>query len=208
MQKIRNILLDLGGVVMDLYVERTIDKFIELGFTKEMLKKEKNRKSIFWKLEVGNLSTIQFRNCIREIVGKDLKDEKIDEAWHAMIGGFSAEKIQIIKQLKKKYQLFLLSNTCESHIEFCNQNLKKEHGLSNLDALFDTCFYSFKMGMGKPDPGIFKKVILEAGMVPGETFFVDDIEENIKAAERLGFHTFLFPLNSDLKQIFKKLSAK
>lgn len=190
---------------MDLHVEQTLHKFAQLGFTEDMLESDQKGNRIFWNFEIGKISARQFRDSIREITGKNLKNGEINNAWNAMIGGFAAEKIKIIMQLKSKFKLYLLSNTNEIHISLCDRIIKKEYGMNGLNSLFDACFYSYKLGLGKPDPEIFRKVVTSSRIVPGETLYVDDSEEHIKTAIQLGFRTFLFPVNSDLKQIYKQL---
>jgi putative hydrolase of the HAD superfamily len=135
---------------------------------------------------------------------KDISDTVLDEAWNGMILGFQKVKIEILRDLKKKYRTFLLSNTNEMHEEIYAGKLLATTGFKMAD-LFEKIYYSHEVGLAKPDPAIFQKVLNENGLIPEQTLYIDDLEKNIHAAERLGLHCFLFPQNGDLKEIYAKI---
>ena len=71
--------------------------------------------------------------------------------------------------------------------------------------LFEEIYYSHEVGLGKPDPAIFSKVLIDNGLKPEETLYIDDTEQHIESAKKSGIQCFLFPQNGDLKEIFTRI---
>ena len=203
---ISNIIFELGGVFLDLDMEKTIRAFTEIGFTREMIKQEYTDHKTLWKFEIGGINPDQFRQGIRDRLNKNIPDEKIDKAWNAMILGFQETKIIILKNLKSKYRTFLLSNTNILHEKIYSRILKEEFGINGMRDLFEKFYYSHILGMAKPDPEIFKYVLNDSNLIPEETLYVDDSEQHISVARKFGIRCFLFPRNGDLNEVIKYLN--
>jgi len=183
---IRNIIFDLGGVILNINPQLTVEAFRSLGwrdFFEE--NNQTNGKELFYSLESGNSSPEVFRNNVRRIADIQRNDEEIDAAWTAMILDIPADRIRYLEELKKSYRLFLLSNTNEIHKIKFHHDFETDFGYSFYD-LFERNFYSHEMGMRKPNPQIYIQALTEAGLVPEETLFIDDMEENIEAAKTTG----------------------
>jgi len=182
---IRNIIFDLGGVILNINPQLTVDAFRILGwrdFFEE--NNQTNGKELFYSLESGSSSPEVFRNNVRKIADIQSNDEEIDAAWAAMILDIPVDRIRYLEKLKKSYRLFLLSNTNEIHRIKFHRDFETVFGYSFYD-LFERNFYSHEMGTRKPDPQIYIQALTEAGLVPGETLFIDDIVENTEAAKTL-----------------------
>ncbi|MDX2443168.1 MAG: HAD family phosphatase [Bacteroidales bacterium] len=205
MPVIQNIIFDLGGVFLDLDVNKTIQAFVSLGFTEKMLNHDQNNKKVFWQFEVGKITPEEFRKGICDLLEKEIPDDEIDNAWNAMILGFKEEEIQLLLDLKSKYRTFLLSNTNIMHEKIYSDMLDSLMGIKMTD-LFEKVYYSHEVGMGKPDPEIFSVVINDNGLNPEETLYIDDTEQHIESAKNLGVKCFLFPQNGDLKEILPRTS--
>lgn len=183
---IRNIIFDLGGVILNINPQLTVEAFRNLGwrdFYEE--NNQTNGKELFYSLESGNSSPEVFRNNVRRIADIQRDDEEIDTAWAAMILDIPADRVRYLEELKKSYRLFLLSNTNEIHRIKFHRNFETDFGYSFFD-LFERNFYSHEMGMRKPNPQIYRDALKEAGLVPEETLFIDDMKENTEAAKILG----------------------
>ena len=183
---IRNIIFDLGGVILNINPQLTVEAFRNLGwrdFFEE--NNQTNGKELFFSLESGSSSPEVFRNNVRRIADIQRNDEEIDAAWAAMILDIPTDRIRYLEELKKSYRLFLLSNTNEIHRIKFHRDFEKDFGYSFYD-LFERNFYSHEMGMRKPDPQIYIQALTEAGLVPEETLFIDDMAENTEAAKTLG----------------------
>ena len=185
-QPIRNIIFDLGGVILNINPQLTVNEFRKLGWSDFYEQENQSMiKELFFQLEKGNSSPGAFRNSVREMISKEVDDQAIDDAWSAMILDIPAERIKYLEQLKKKYRIYLLSNTNEIHRLKFHRDFKANFGYSLYD-LFEENFYSHEMGMRKPDPQIYAKALQSAGLMAGETLFIDDMEVNTEAAKSLG----------------------
>lgn len=183
----KNILFDLGGVILDINIPATLKRFYELGFPAELMHyPESMQTDIFFKYQTGKLSTDEFRNEIRRTTGVDMSDEVFDEAWNAMLVGIPQERTRLLKVLSKRYRLYMLSNTSELHVKVF-EKMYLETAEESMHDVFDRIYYSHEIGMHKPDLEAWEYVIEDAGILPEETLFLDDTIYNIKASQELGF---------------------
>ena len=107
---IKNLLLDLGGVILDIDVKATLARFYELEFPAELLNYPLNMTTdLFYRYETGRIGTGEFRNEVRRMAGVDVSDEVLDEAWNAMIVGIPKERADLLDRLSKRYSLYMLS---------------------------------------------------------------------------------------------------
>jgi len=203
-QNIRNIIFDLGGVVLDLDVDRTFRAFVAMGFSQEEIANNKEYRKIFWQFEIGELSPEFFCENIRIILKKEIPPKEIKQAWNAMILGFKPEKIEFLREINSGYRTFVLSNTNVFHEKIYSRMLAETFGLSMPD-LFEKHYYSHILGMGKPDPEIFNYVLKENALIAEETLFIDDSLQHIQSAQKLGINCFHFPVNGDLEEVLKYL---
>jgi len=82
--------------------------------------------------------------------------------------------------------------------------LKREFGFEGNDHLFEKTYYSHFVGLRKPDPAIFEKVLKENNLVAEETLFIDDIAANLEAAEALGIQTQLMAAPDTIQDFVKR----
>jgi len=189
--KIKNIIFDLGDVILNIDVPVASLSFAQLSGKEQheiiSLFKEKD---IFRQFETGKLDEKGFRDYIRELlVFPDWTDEVIDVAWNSLLLDLPSERVELLKKLRENYRLFLLSNTSSIHITQVNKILEAATGIEKLDDLFDKVYYSYDMGLMKPDPAIYLQVLKEQGLEAEETLFLDDNADNIAAASKLGIDT-------------------
>ena len=201
-KKIRNIVFDLGGVLVDLDFKAAINGLQKAGFAnvKEQLQAF-DREGIFQKFELGEMSADEFRSAIRENSTVSLTDEEVDALWNAMLLEVPREKLELILHLRGKYMVYLLSNTNSIHWDYVCKNAFNYRGF-RVNDYFEETFLSYEMHLAKPDKAIFEKVLEEANLLPEETLFIDDSEANCKAASELGIHTHHYHIGEDLKELF------
>jgi epoxide hydrolase-like predicted phosphatase len=190
---IRNIIFDLGDVILNIDVPVASLSFARLSGREQAeiltLFKEND---LFRQFETGLLDEISFRNLIRKLVDSpNWTDEMIDTAWNSLLLDLPAERVELLKKLRSKYRLFLLSNTSSIHITQVNKILEASTGIKKLDDLFDKVYLSYEMGIMKPDPDIYLQVLKEQNIKAEETLFLDDNADNIKSAAQLGIDTIL-----------------
>ena len=202
-RKIRNIVFDLGGVLVDLDFKAAINGLQKAGFAnvKEQLQAF-DREGIFQKFELGEMSADEFRSAIRENSTVSLTDEEVDDLWNAMLLEVPREKLELILHLRGKYMVYLLSNTNSIHWDYVCKNAFNYRGF-RVNDYFEETFLSYEMHLAKPDKAIFEKVLEEANLLPEETLFIDDSETNCKAASELGIHTHHYHIGEDLKELFE-----
>jgi HAD superfamily hydrolase (TIGR01509 family) len=184
---IKNILFDLGGVILDINVQATLKQFYELGFPAELMQFPNSMTTdLYFKYETGKLNTEQFRNQIRKAAGVEMTDRAFDEAWNAMLVRFPEERVALLKELSKRYKLYMLSNTSALHVKVFEKMYLDSAGES-MHQVFDKIYYSHEIGWHKPDREAWEYVIKDAGIKAEETLFLDDNIHNIKASQELGF---------------------
>jgi glucose-1-phosphatase len=199
---IRNIIFDLGGVLIDLDISKTSLAFGKLDIKEPADAAEQERRSkIYSGLETGQISPHDFRTAIRDISTSAPTDDTINAAWNAMLMDFPENRKELLLHLGQEYRLFLLSNSNAIHYEYYAGRFKRDYGFE-MDALFEKAYYSYKMHLKKPDPEIFLKVIEESGLRADETLFIDDSPENIKTAAIMGFKVHQINNRLDVTHLF------
>jgi FMN phosphatase YigB (HAD superfamily) len=200
---INNIILDLGRVILTINLENTINSFKEFGFPQlEELDIVFSRYPFFRQFELGLITQKQFLSGIREATGNKLPDTTIKKAWNSMIGGYIEETVPLVRKLGRKYRIFLLSNTNSIHEREYNNRLKQDHGIENLSMIFEKVYYSHALHLSKPDPEIFKYVLNDSHLKPGETLYIDDILIHIESAAKLGIRGIHLDPPLKLTEIF------
>ena len=202
-KNIKNIVFDLGGVLVDLDFKNAINGLQQAGFAnvKEQLQAF-DQEGIFQKFELGEINADEFRTAIRENSTVTLTDEEVDTLWNSMLLEVPRKKLELILELRGKYMVYLLSNTNSIHWDYVCNNAFNYRGF-RVNDYFEETFLSFEMHLAKPDKAIFEKVLHEANLLPEETLFIDDSEANCKAAEELGIHAHHYHIGEDLSKIFE-----
>ncbi len=200
--QIQNIIFDWGGVLLNLDMERCLTAFETAG-AKDIRSflTGTNEAAFFKEYECGLISTAQFRDEVRRYIGRDIADEGIDRMWNSMLGDIPTEKLTLLEALSHRYRLFLLSNTNELHWNHASSHVFRHEG-RDLRECFERIFLSFNMGLGKPDPEIFRQAVIEANIHPEETVFIDDSQTNCLAAESVGVRAMHYQPGTDLSKLF------
>lgn len=192
MSSIKNIIFDLGGVLLSINPQLTIDAFKNLGIKNpNELFLQKQQTFFFEDFEQGKITATDFRNEIKKLSAKPLTDEQIDAAWNAMLLELPQERIQLLQNLKKKHRLFLLSNTNEIHIHAFEEYLARINRKEFFYELFEKVYYSFWTRILKPDAAIFKLVLAENNLQAQETLFIDDSPQHVEGAKKVGLNALL-----------------
>ena len=182
----KNIIFDLGGVILNIDVRKTQKAFTSLGVKNiEEVFRMGHVESFFKSYEVGAIDDSQFINSIQKAAGIQVAAEIVVEAWNALLLDFPPERINFIKELKSKYRLFLLSNTSALHHVRFHEIFNEEFG-GSLDDLFDKAYYSHIIKLHKPNTAAYQLIVDENGLTPGETLFIDDSAANVEGAEKAG----------------------
>ena len=202
MEEIKNIIFDFGKVIINVETERVSAELIKKGVGNvDEVHDHLLKSKIYFGIETGEISPEQFRDEIRRISGDHLGDKDIDDTWNIMIRDIPPEREQLLRALKDRYRVFLLSNTNAIHYEFYHHYFKEKFGYP-LNDLFDKAYYSHQMGRRKPDPAIYRMVLDDSGLVAEETLFIDDKLKNVQAANSVGIKGFLLHPDTDITELF------
>jgi putative hydrolase of the HAD superfamily len=201
--EIKNIIFDWGGVITDLHFDRAKKAFAELGLAifDESVPHDPND-DLFIPFEIGKISPEKFRKRVKTMTTQSITDEMIDHAWNSLLGDLPEERLNILKKSSEYYRTFLLSNTNAIHLPFYYNYMREKFGIEGYHKLFEKVYYSYELGLRKPNADIFKYVIENAGIKPEETMFIDDFIENIDTARLVGFKTIHLKAPLSLKDVF------
>jgi len=200
---IRNIIFDLGGVLLNINPLLSLNAFSEMnGIAPEELHKRLASEKIFEKFDTGSLSPDEFRSDLCRIMGKKTSDDEIDHAWNLLLLDFPAERVKLLQKLRKNYRIYLLSNTNIIHYRHYTKEFFDTHGVE-MPELFDKLFLSYEIGMHKPDTGIYSFVLEKEGLNAAECLFIDDSLLNTEAAGRSGIHTINITEAHDVTYYFE-----
>jgi glucose-1-phosphatase len=184
---IRNIIFDLGGVLLNLDMQATATAFKEIGLLHfDELYTQAKQTGLFDDFDKGKITPETFRAMLREHLPKGTTDAAIDHAWNAMLLDLPQQRLELLQSLRGNYNLYLLSNTNEIHVEAFSAYLQNTYGFPDFSGFFDQWYYSCRMGMRKPDEEIFLKVISNHNLIPAETIFIDDSKQHVDGAARTG----------------------
>jgi putative hydrolase of the HAD superfamily len=184
---IKNIIFDLGGVILNIDYQRTIDEFEKLGVSNfETIFSQSSQNKISDKFEKGEITEMQFYESIKEISGVEFSFSQYQFAWNAILLDLPQERISLLKELKNKYHLFLFSNTNETHYKKFITHLE-----SDFDMIFEKAYYSHLFGKRKPDKSTFTAILKENKLNPEETLFIDDSVQHIEGAESVDIQSVL-----------------
>jgi epoxide hydrolase-like predicted phosphatase len=203
--EIKNIIFDLGGVIINIDYNLTANAFEQMGISnfKELFS-QAQQSHLFDLYEKGQISSAEFRIEIKKIIGHHYTDEAIDKAWNALLLDIPPNRLTLLDSVKTKYNTFLLSNTNDIHIETFNGYLKQTFGINNLENYFNKLYLSYKVGMRKPDAEIFELVLSENNLVPEETLFIDDSIQHIESAKKLGIQAYWLDVkNESIIELFQ-----
>ncbi|MCG8340309.1 MAG: HAD family phosphatase [Cytophagales bacterium] len=199
----KNIIFDLGGVIVNIAPQRSLRAFSMLsGFTEEELYNSVTSSEIVKHFEKGWLHVDAFRNSLRQIFQQNIPNKKLDAAWNQVIGDIPPARLTLLKNLCKQYKLFLLSNTNPIHLRKIQEVLYTTAGIKALQHFFTKTYYSFQTGYVKPEIDAFKSILHENHLLPEETLFVDDTIENIEAASSLKMNVLHVRTDTTLLEYF------
>ncbi|MEO7992204.1 MAG: HAD family phosphatase [Chryseolinea sp.] len=192
---VKNLIFDLGGVILDLSVDHTLQAFSTVsGLEKSVVKERFFSSGGFEEYEKGQLTDAEFRDFVREVYSVKVSDPIIDQCWNAMLRGIPSVKLDLLDQLRSSYQVYLLSNTNNIHLQYIQTKIMPSlSGDKSLDDYFHRAYYSHLMKKRKPEAEIFEHVLEENGLKANESLFIDDNEANIEGAKALGIKTLHVP---------------
>jgi glucose-1-phosphatase len=204
---IKNIIFDFGGVICNIDLSRSEEKFRQFGPVKTLNSNSSEEinfqfENLVEQLETGNITPDGFRETIRGNYLTTPSDESIDDAWNAMILDIPDYRIRLLEQLREQYNIFLLSNSNQIHHTKYLKDFQRDFGYHDFNDLFRKAWFSFRVRMKKPDREIFEFALCDAGILAHETLFIDDTLINTEGARSIGITGFHLEKGSEFGDLF------
>ncbi len=205
LSSIKNIIFDLGGVVIDLDRQCCVDSFTRIGFPQaDNLISCYHPAEFFNQLERGQISLEEWCEIIRsQSDNKEMTNESICAAYGDILVEIPIYKLRLIESLRKRgFKVYALSNINPAVMG----KIKKMFAADGkeMEEYFDKMYLSYEMKSLKPDPEIFEMLIKDSGIVPEETLYIDDSEHNIVAGKEFGLQVYLAEAFEDYSHLFEE----
>lgn len=200
---IKNIIFDLGGVLLDISMENAMRELGKIGFDmKAVMEKQKamggdggstmcegvSAVGFLDDYSKGLIPTDEFMKMLQANCRPGTTVEQAENAWNACLFTIPQHKMDMIRELHKEYNIYMLSNTNDAHWKWIVENSFPDDIDPYSD--FDKIFLSQEMHMAKPNTDIFEQVLKEIGAQAEECLFIDDASKNTEVAAKMGYKTY------------------
>ncbi len=195
------IIFDLGGVIINLDYQLTIEAFKKLGIENfEEMYTQAKQNNLFEDYETGKISSQHFINSLLPYLPSGTSANKVVHAWNAMILDFPSKRLELLDQLNSKYRIFLLSNTNDIHLQAVNRSLANTTD-RKLDSYFEKVYLSHEVKLRKPHEEIFELVCKEQNLNKSTTLFIDDTIGHVNGANSIGLQG-IHLVNKTIEEMF------
>jgi FMN phosphatase YigB (HAD superfamily) len=199
-----HIIFDLGGVLLNIDLERIYTGFAEI-LTGDEGMVTWIRTELIPAYDTGQISTHEFLEKLSIYLKPGYSEDDIVKIWNSIILDFPAERLELLRKLKKSYQVHLLSNINDLHAH-CFESRFQEWFNEDPRTYFDHFFYSHHIGRRKPDVTTYTWVIEQLESTPEKMVFIDDMPENIAGASAAGLQAYqLLNKETDVIQLIQTL---
>ena len=181
------IIFDLGEVIIDLDSKRVIDQFQKHSdkSAEDIIRLISNSQDLI-DYEVGKMTDVEFCQVVNELLSIELSQASFEAIWNSFLGIIKLDKLYLMLDLKEKFNVLILSNTNAIHQRAFDRRVGEHIPSKTMADMVHTAYYSHELGLRKPDPHIYQKVIDLQNLNPAKTIFFDDRLENITAAQDSG----------------------
>jgi len=181
------VIFDLGNVLIDIDYSKAMNLMKEALPTALHHRVDACYAAAFHKAyERGEIDSPSFRNAFRDYFQQPWSDAEVDYLWNSLLGDLPANRLDLVRRLKSQYQVGILSNTNDIHVDAVHAILQADHGMTNFYPLFDRVFYSQEMGLAKPSAAIYQQMLLELETTASRVLFFDDLLANVEGAASVG----------------------
>jgi putative hydrolase of the HAD superfamily len=188
---IKNLIFDLGGVIITLAPEEALRRFKSLGLENAEEQMDiYTQTGIFGQLEEGKISAETFREELSRQVGREVTYDECRHAWLGYVKEVPQRNLDVLQRLRSEgYRLILLSNTNPFMMSWVRSPEFDGHGHS-IDYYMDACYLSYQLGVMKPSTQFFHEVLMAEKIMASESLFLDDGARNVATASQMGMRTF------------------
>ena len=188
---IKNLIFDLGGVIITLAPEEALRRFKSLGLENAEEQMDiYTQTGIFGQLEEGKISAETFREELSRQVGREVTYDECRHAWLGYVKEVPQRNLDVLQRLRSEgYRLILLSNTNPYMMSWVRSPEFDGHGHS-IDYYMDACYLSYQLGVMKPSTQFFHEVLMTEKIMASEALFLDDGARNVATASQMGMRTY------------------
>lgn len=214
-----NLIFDLGGVLIDLDVNRMLRGFEGVGLDPRMFMAESAEKGattvcegmsvgqLLSDYQTGDITTEELLETILPECRPGTTREQLVEAWNHCLVSIPRERLETVRRWREKgHRTYMLSNTNDLHWRYISTRCFGGEGLG-LEDCFDGVFLSHEMRLAKPDAEIYRSMLQRLGVRAEDCWFVDDAQVNVEAARKEGLQAeWLDVKNEDLTALMARFS--
>ena len=190
---IKNLVFDLGNVLIEWNSEKILTSFEPEKERRQILRQAIFDSDVWHQTDKGELS---LKEACDEVLAQ------LDDSYHPVVQNIFYnwyEVVEVYSGLQEKirlwadqgYRIYILSTTCEIFYRI------EKAGSLPIFPLLSGYILSSEVGVVKPEPEIYQKLLKKYGIEPTESVFIDDIQANLDTAAELGFETILAERESD-----------
>lgn len=206
MKTIKNIIFDLGGVILNINYKLSSLEFEKIGLNNfDNIYSKQQQQNIFNSFEKGEITSKEFIEYIKKQANVLITDKQIINSWNAMLLELPKYRFDFINKINKKYNIYLLSNTNSIHIAGFKKIIDKNIGYNNFVNSFKKIYLSSEIGIRKPDEECFKFVLNENKLLANETLFIDDSIQHINGANQVGLITHHLLNGEDITTVINNI---
>lgn len=204
-QIIKNVILDLGGVLVDIEPKETYAAFKRIFLPNVLVDVNwHDLPEVVVAMETGQWSKNKFKKTMLQSCKPGVSASQMIDAWCAMLLEFRALRVTMVQDLAEKYNVYLLSNTNIYHVSYFEKEFLNRFHFS-IKELFKKVYYSNEIGYRKPDKRAFEYILNDSDILAVETVLVDDNALNCDIAKQMGMQTINVPEESGLEAVIKQL---
>ena len=205
MKNIKAIIFDLGGVILNINYQNTIDAFKKLGVKNpESFYSKKKQINLFNKFEIGKINIKEFLLELQKAT-YNASVKEVKHAWNSMLLDLPENRVNLLTKINESYSIFLLSNTNAIHISEFKKTLGENEYVKFYN-LFKKVYFSHKIGLRKPHVEAFKLILDENKLPAHKVLFIDDSLQHIQGAKKIGIKTHHLKDNDEIATLFPDIA--
>lgn len=201
-QDIRGVIFDFGNVIYRFDLRRCTAELSRLcGLdSEEIHRRVFDESGLEWDYMAGNLDSGQFLEQVSRLLGHPFEEEAFARIFSDIFTPIEST-LDLVRSLKPRYKLGLISDTSQWHFERAIQHCP-------VFPLFDSVQLSYLERRLKPDRGLFEHCLARLGLEPGECVFIDDRAPNTAGARAMGIHAIKYTGHEALLEGLRDLGIK
>ncbi len=191
---VRAVLFDLGGVVVDVDLQRSYDAWSRHSrLSREQVQAAFCFDEPFQQHETGALAADGYFAHLREVLALDCDAAAVQAGFNAMLAAEIDETVALLDAIRDRVPCYAISNTNAVHVA------QIERAFPRLLPRFARVFTSHEIGHRKPHPASFEHVLREIGVPAAQVLLFDDLLPNIEAARALGLQAVVVRSPEDVR---------